>query len=52
MVGGFLMWTTLLLGIQLKALTRVRVEQAIQLDFPVSNNDIEFEAILVGVDLA
>ena len=39
-------------GLQLKALTGVRVEQAIRLDFPASNNEIEYEAILVGEDLA
>ena len=39
-------------GLQLKALTRERVEQAIRLDFLASNNETEYEAILVGVDLA
>ena len=39
-------------GLQLKAPTRERVEQAIRLDFPVSNNETEYEAILAGIDLA
>ena len=39
-------------GLQLKFLTRERVEQAIQLDFPASNNETEYEAILARVDLA
>ena len=38
-------------GLQLKAPTRERIEQAIRLDFPVSNNKAEYEAILVGIDL-
>ena len=38
--------------LQLKALTRERVEQAIPLDFLASNNETEYEAILAGVDLA
>ena len=39
-------------GLQLKAPTEERVEQAIRLDFPASNNDTEYEAILVGINLA
>ena len=39
-------------GLQLKAPTGERVEQAIWLDFPAFNNKTEYEAILVGVDLA
>ena len=39
-------------GLQLKAPTRERVEQAIRLIFPASNNEIEYEAILAGIDLA
>ena len=39
-------------GLQLKAPTGERVEQAIWLDFPASNNETEYEAILAGVDLA
>ena len=38
-------------GLQLKAPTGERVEQAIRLDFPTSNNETEYEAILAGVDL-
>ena len=38
-------------GLQLKALTGKRIEQAIRLDFPASNNEVEYEAILVGIDL-
>ena len=39
-------------GLQLKAPIREKVEQAIRLDFPTSNNETEYEAILAGVDLA
>ena len=39
-------------GLQLKAQTKERMEQAIQLDFPASNNEAEYEAILAGIDLA
>ena len=58
MVGGSLMWTKPLtkwelgVGLQLKAPIGERVEQVIRLDFPASNNETEFEAILVGIDLA
>ena len=53
------MWTTLLAiqgltsacNLQLKAPIGEVVEQAIQLDFPVSNNETEYEAILAGIDL-
>ena len=38
-------------SLQLKALTGERIEHAIQLGFPASNNETEYEAILVGVDL-
>ena len=38
-------------GLQLKAPTRERIEQAIQ-SFPTSNNETEYEAILAGIDLA
>ena len=37
--------------LQLKAQTEERVEQAIQLDFPASNNETEYEAILAGINL-
>ena len=39
-------------SLQLKAPTGERVEQDIWLDFPAFNNKTEYEAILVGVDLA
>ena len=39
-------------GLQLKAPTRERIEHAIQLDFPASNNETEYEAILVEINLA
>ena len=38
--------------LQLKAPIGERIEQAIQLDFPASNNEVEYNAILVGIDLA
>ena len=34
-------------GLQLKAPTGERIEQDIQLDFPASNNEVEYEAILM-----
>ena len=37
-------------SLQLKAPTGERIEQAIQLDFPASNNEVEYNAILVGID--
>ena len=40
------------IGLQLEALIEERVEHAIQLDFPVSNNEAEYEAIQAGIDLA
>ena len=40
------------ISLKLQALTKERVQQAIQLDFPVSNNEAEYEAILAGIDLA
>ena len=39
-------------GLQLKALIEERIEQVILLDFPASNNEVEYEAILAGIDLA
>ena len=39
-------------GLQIKALTKERVEQAIQLDFLASNNETKYEAILAGINLA
>ena len=38
--------------LQLKALTRERVEHAIRLDFLSPNNETEYEAILVEIDLS
>ena len=40
------------IGLQLKAPIEERVEQAIQLDFPASNNESKYEEILDGIDLA
>ena len=40
------------LGLQLKALTGEVIEQAIRLNFSASNNEAEYEAIIVGLDLA
>ena len=37
---------------QLKALIGERIEHAIRVGFLVSDNEIEYEAILAGVDLA
>ena len=57
MAGGSLMWKEPLakrevgVGLQLKALTGERVEQAIRLDFHASNNETEYEEILAGIDL-
>ena len=39
-------------GLQLKAPIGERVEQAIQLDFPASNKETKYVAILAGIDLA
>ena len=39
-------------GLQLRASTKERIKQAIQLSFPTSNNEIEYEAIFAKVDLA
>ena len=38
--------------LQLRASIGERIEQAIRLDFPTSNNETEYEEILDGVDLA
>ena len=38
-------------GLQLKAPIGERVEQAIQLDFPASNNETKYVAILARIDL-
>ena len=39
-------------GLQLKAPIEERIEQVKRLDFPASNNEAEYEAILTGIDLA
>ena len=39
------------LGLQLKASTDKVKEQAIRLNFPVSNNKAEYEAFIAGLDL-
>ena len=39
-------------GLQIKAPTEERIEHAIRLDFPTSNNKAEYEAILTNIDLA
>ena len=39
-------------GLQLKASTGEWVEQVIQLDFLASNNETEYEAILVKINLS
>ena len=39
-------------GLLLKAPTGERLEQSIRLDFPASNNEVEYEAILSGLGLA
>ena len=39
-------------GLQLKVPIGEMIEQAIQVYFPASNNETEYEAILTGVDLA
>ena len=39
------------LWLQLEASTGEIIEQAIRLDFPASNNEAEYEAIIVGLDL-
>ena len=40
------------LGLQLKSPTREIIEKAIHLDFHASNNEVEYEAIIAGIDLA
>ena len=40
------------LGLQLKAQTGEVIEQAICLNFPASNNEAEYEAIIAGLDFA
>ena len=40
------------IGLQLKSPTGERIEQAIQLGFNASNNELEYEALLSGIELA
>ena len=40
------------LGLQLEAPTGEVIERAIRLDFHTSNNEVEYEAIIAGLDLA
>ena len=40
------------LGLQLKAPTREIIEHAICLNFPAPNNEVEYEAIIIGLGLA
>ena len=40
------------IGLQLKSQTRERIEQAIWLGFNTSNNELEYEALLSGIELA
>ena len=39
------------IGLQLKTLIEERIEQAIQLGFNASNNELEYEALLSGIEL-
>ena len=43
--------TGAVLGLQLEAPTGEVIEHAIRLDFPASNNEVEYEAIIAGLDL-
>ena len=40
------------IGIQLTSLNGEKIEQAVRLGFDVSNNESEYEALIVGVELA
>ena len=40
------------IGLQLKSPTKEKIEQAIGLGFSASNNELEYEAILAGIELA
>ena len=51
-VDGASRQTRAVVGLQLKAPTGEMIEQAIRLDFPASNNETEYEVILVGINLA
>ena len=50
-MDGALRLTGAGLGLQLKAPTGEVIEQAIRLDFLASKNEVEYEAIIVGLDL-
>ena len=50
-VDGAYLHTGAGIGLQLKALIGEVVEKAIQLDFPSSNNETEYEAIITMIDL-
>ena len=39
------------LVLQLEAPTSEIIKQAIRFDFPASNNEVEYEAIIAGLDL-
>ena len=49
-MDGALQHTGAELRLQLKALTREIIEQAIRLDLPASNNEAKYEAIMAGID--
>ena len=51
-VDGASQQTGVSIGLKLKSPTEERIEQAIRLGFIVSNNELEYEAILVGIELA
>ena len=40
------------IGLQLKSLSGDKIEQSIRLGFSASNNELEYEAILAGIELA
>ena len=50
-VDGVSQQTGVGLGLQLEAQTGEIIEHAIRLDFPTSNNKVEYEAIIVGINL-
>ena len=50
-MDGFSRQTGVGVSLQLKAPIVERIEQAIRLDFPASNNEAEYEALLAGIDL-
>ena len=51
-MGDASLHTRVGVSLQLKAPTGERVEQAIRLDFPASNNETGYEGILASIDLA